>query len=237
MHQAGHSAASPAMRVLIIEDDTQTANFVCRGLMADGHMVDVAIDGNEGLKLATVKPYDVLVIDRMLPGLDGLSVVQRLRKADVKLAILFLTSRGGIEDRVEGLTGGGDDYLVKPFALPELVARVNALGRRPALRQEVTTLKIADLEMNLIKREVTRAGQTIDLQPREFELLEILIRNAGRILTRSMLLEKVWDFHFDPKTSIIETHISRLRSKIDRNFEKPLIRTLRGAGYSINEPD
>lgn len=237
MQHDGHNRANPAMRVLIVEDDAQTANFVCRGLTAEGHMVDVAIDGKEGLKLATVQPYDVVVVDRMLPGLDGLSIVQSLRQTEAKLAILFLTSRGGIEDRVEGLRSGGDDYLVKPFALPELVARVNALGRRPARRQEVTVLKIADLEMNLIKREVTRGGQLIDLQPREFELLEIMVRNAGRILTRSMLLEQVWDFHFDPKTSIVETHISRLRSKIDRNFEKPLIRTLRGAGYSINEPD
>ena len=223
------------MRILIIEDDTQTAAFVAKGLQDDGNDVEIVADGQAGLKLAAVHSYDVLVVDRMLPGLDGLSIVQALRKASVQSSILFMTSLGGIDDRVEGLESGGDDYLVKPFALPELIARVNALGRRPALRQEATVLKVGDLELNLIKREVTRAGETIDLQPREFKLLEILMRNAGRVLTRSMLLEQVWDFHFDPKTSIVETHISRLRSKVDRAFEKPLIRTLRGAGYSIND--
>lgn len=225
------------MRVLIIEDDSQTAAYVGGGLQAEGHTVDIVGDGQEGLKLAVVSEYDVLILDRMLPGLDGLSIAQTLRRTGVKSSILFMTSLGGIEDRVEGLESGGDDYLVKPFALPELVARVNALGRRPPLRQEEISLRTGDLELNLIKREVTRAGRLIELQPREFKLLEVLMRNKGRILTRSMLLEQVWDFHFDPKTTIVETHVSRLRSKIDKDFEKPLIRTLRGAGYSINDPE
>lgn len=229
-------AAEASLRILVIEDDEQTANFVSGGLSRDGHAVDVAQDGQQGLKLAAVETYDVLIVDRMLPGLDGLSIVQALRRADVKSSILFMTSLGGIDDRVEGLEGGGDDYLVKPFALPELVARVNALGRRPALKQEQTVLRVADLELHLISRQAFRNGQPIDLQPREFKLLEILMRNKGRILTRTMLLEQVWDFHFDPKTSIVETHISRLRGKVDRDFEKPLIRTLRGAGYSIDDP-
>jgi two-component system OmpR family response regulator len=223
------------MRILIIEDDIQTANFVRQGLLDEGHSVDVARNGPEGLKLSVVNPYDVLVVDRMLPGLDGLSIVQELRRAEVNSSVLFMTSLGGIEDRVEGLENGGDDYLVKPFALAELKARVNALGRRPAMKSEETVLRVADLELHLIRREVIRAGQIIDLQPREFKLLEVLMRNKGRVLTRSMLLEQVWDFHFDPKTSIVETHISRLRAKVDRAFDKPLIRTLRGAGYAIND--
>jgi len=230
-----HTAHEANLRILVIEDDEQTASFVSGGLSRDGHAVDVAHDGQQGLKLAAVETYDVLIVDRMLPGLDGLSIVQALRRAEVKSSILFMTSLGGITDRVEGLEGGGDDYLVKPFALPELVARVNALGRRPALKQEQTVLRVADLELHLISREAFRGGQPIDLQPREFKLLEVLMRNKGRILTRTMLLEKVWDFHFDPKTSIVETHISRLRAKVDRDFEKPLIRTLRGAGYSIDD--
>lgn len=223
------------MHVLLIEDDPQTLRFVRQGLLDDGHTVDVVDVGNEGLKKAAVGTYDVMVVDRMLPGLDGLSIVQSLRQIGVKTPILFMTSLGGIDDRVEGLEAGGDDYLVKPFALPELVARVNALGRRPALKVEETVLKVADLEMNLITRVVTRAGQLIELQPREFKLLEIMMRNKGRILTRSMLLEQVWDFHFDPKTSIVETHISRVRTKVDRAFDTPLIRTIRGAGYCLDD--
>ena len=226
-----------AMRILVIEDDPQTAAFVRTGLSDDGHVVDVTADGNEGLKLAAVSDYDILVVDRMLPGLDGLSLVEALRRADVTSAVLFMTSLGGIEDRVEGLEGGGDDYLVKPFALAELKARVNALGRRSGPRKEETVLRVADLELHLIRREAMRAGKPIDLQPREFRLLEVLLRNRGKILTRTMLLEQVWDFHFDPKTSIVETHMSRLRAKVDRGFDKPLLRTLRGAGYSIDGTD
>jgi two-component system, OmpR family, response regulator len=172
----------------------------------------------------------------MLPNLDGLSLVKSMRQAGLKSPVLFVTSLGGIDDRVEGLEAGGDDYLVKPFAHAELVARVHALGRRTPLRQEETVLRVADLELNLIGRTVTRGGQPVELQPREFKLLEVLMRNKDRVLTRTMLLEHVWDFHFDPKTSIVETHISRVRAKIDRPFDVPLIQTVRGVGYSLNEP-
>lgn len=225
------------MRILVIEDDLQTAGFVRSGLTEDGHSVDVIDNGIDGLKRSVVDDYAVLIIDRMLPGLDGLSLVQALRKADISAGILFMTSLGGIDDRVEGLESGGDDYLVKPFALAELKARVNALGRRSAVKKEGTVLRAADLEMHLIPRQVLRSGQVIDLQPREFRLLEVLLRNKSRIMTRTMLLQQVWDFHFDPKTSIVETHVSRLRGKLDRGFDKPLIRTLRGAGYCIDDTD
>lgn len=227
---------STPLRVLVVEDDKETAEFIARSLIEEGHAVDCSDEGADALKIAVTRDYDVLVIDRMLPGLDGLSLVKTLRQSGMKAPVLFVTSLGGIDDRVEGLEAGGDDYLVKPFAHAELVARVHALGRRTALRQEETILRVADLEMNLISRVVTRGGQPIDLQPREFKLLEVLMRNKDRVLTRSMLLENVWDFHFDPKTSIVETHISRVRAKIDRPFDVPLIQTVRGVGYSVNEP-
>lgn len=223
------------MRILVVEDDSQTAALVGRALVDDGHSVDLVGEGNEGLKLAAVNNYDVLVVDRMLPGLDGLSMVRSLRSADVKSAVIFLTSLGSIDDRIEGLECGGDDYVVKPFALGELVARVNALGRRPALMQEDIVLRIADLEMHLIKREVKRKGEVIYLQPREFMMLEILMRNKGRVITRTMLLQQVWDLQFDPKTTIVQTNISRLRCKIDRPGDVPLIHTVRGVGYRIDE--
>jgi two-component system, OmpR family, response regulator len=227
---------SPPMRILVMEDDRETSEYIAKALSDEGHSVESVNHGNEGLKLAATKEFDVLVVDRMLPGLDGLSIVKALRGAGMKSPVLFVTSLGGIDDRVEGLEAGGDDYVVKPFAHEELIARVHALGRRPAMRQEETTLRVADLEMNLITRMVTRGGQEIELQPREFKLLEVLLRNKERVLTRSMLLEHVWDFHFDPKTSIVETHISRVRAKIDRPFDKPLIQTVRGVGYCLNEP-
>ena len=227
---------STPLRVLVIEDDSETAEFIVRSLKEEGHAVDRSGEGGEGLKIAATSEYDVLVVDRMLPGLDGLAIVKTLRRAGMKAPVLFVTSLGGIDDRVEGLEAGGDDYLVKPFAHAELVARVHALGRRTAMRQEETVLRVADLEMNLINRTVTRGGQPIELQPREFKLLEVLMRNKERVLTRSMLLEHVWDFHFDPKTSIVETHISRVRAKVDRPFDLPLIQTVRGVGYSLNEP-
>ena len=227
---------STPLRILVVEDDKETAEFIARSLVEEGHAVDRCGEGPEGLKIAVTRDYDVLVIDRMLPGLDGLSLVKALRGSGISSPVLFVTSLGGIDDRVEGLEAGGDDYLVKPFAHAELVARVHALGRRTALRQEETVLRVADLEMNLISRVVTRGGQPIDLQPREFKLLEVLMRNKDRVLTRSMLLENVWDFHFDPKTSIVETHISRVRAKIDRPFDVPLIQTVRGVGYCVNEP-
>jgi two-component system OmpR family response regulator len=224
------------MRILLIEDDGKTAEYVSRGLAEAGHTCDVVNDGRDGLYQATREPYDVLVVDRMLPGLDGLSVIKAVRAAQVKVPAIFLTAVGGVDDRVEGLEAGGDDYLVKPFAFSELLARLNALARRPRATEEKTLLRIADLELDLIKRHASRAGQVIDLQPREFTLLEVLMRGDGRVLTRTMLLELVWDFHFDPKTSVVETHNSRLRSKIDKPFEVQLLHTVRNTGYSIHAP-
>jgi len=224
------------MKVLVVEDDTETAAYIVNGLSEHGHAVDYAGSGREGLLLAGSGGYEVAIVDRMLPGLDGLSLVKALRGKGVGTAVLFLTNLGGIDDRVEGLDAGGDDYLVKPFALAELLARVNALGRRPPASAVETVLRVADLEIDLIKRSVLRDGRAIDLQPREFKLLECLVRNAGRVVTRTMLLEKVWDFHFDPKTNIVETHMSRLRGKVDRGFASELIHTVRGAGYSLRAP-
>ena len=224
------------MKVLVVEDDAETAAYIVNGLSEHGHVVDYASNGREGLFLAGSGGYEVAIVDRMLPGLDGLSLVKTLRGGGIGTAVLFLTNLGGIDDRVEGLDAGGDDYLVKPFAFSELLARVNALGRRPAMGAVESVLRVADLEMDLIKRSVSRGGRTIDLQPREFKVLECLMRNAGKVVTRTMLLEKVWDFHFDPKTNIVETHMSRLRGKVDRGFDCELIHTVRGAGYSIRAP-
>ena len=224
------------MKVLVIEDDAETAAYIANGLAENGHVVDRAANGREGLFLAGGSPYDVAIVDRMLPGLDGLSLVKTLRGNGIGTAVLFLTNLGGIDDRVEGLDAGGDDYLVKPFAFSELLARVNALGRRPVISAAETVLRFADLEMDLLKRSITRGGREIVLQPREFKLLEYLMRHAGRVVTRTMLLEMVWDFHFDPKTNIVETHMSRLRAKIDRGFDSELIHTIRGSGYSLRAP-
>jgi two-component system OmpR family response regulator len=228
------------VKILVVEDDSETAAYVARGLREAGHVVDHAADGQEGLFLATTGAgdYDVMVVDRMLPKLDGLSLVRALRAAKVATPALFLTARGGVGDRVEGLEAGADDYLVKPFAFAELVARINALARRPPPREAVTVLRVGDLEMDLLKRTVTREGKRIELQPREFRLLEFLMRHAGQVVTRTMLLEGVWDFHFDPKTSVVETHISRLRAKVDKGFAGgELIQTVRGAGYAIRAAD
>ncbi len=225
------------MKILVIEDEPDTAEYIAQGLRELGHTVDVAPDGRDGLFLAAGEKYDVMVVDRMLPGLDGLGIVKTIRGAGVATPVLFLTAMGGIDDRVEALEAGGDDYLVKPFAFAELAARVNALGRRPALVPEQTVLRVADLEVDLIRHTVKRRGQRIDLQPREFRLLEYLMRHAGRVVTRTMLLEHVWDFHFDPKTSVVETHISRLRSKIDKDFAPELIHTVRGTGYCLRESE
>lgn len=223
------------MKVLVIEDDRETADYIRRGLRERGHVVDCADDGRHGLLMASTAAYDVLVVDRMLPGVDGLSIVKTLRGAGTKTPILFLTTLGGVDDRVEGLNAGGDDYLVKPFAFSELMARLDALGRRPPLMVEETTLAVGDLRVDLIARSVTRAGETIELQPREFKLLEVLLRNKGRIVTRTMLLEQVWDFHFDPKTTVVETLISRIRTKLEKPFAGELIRTIRGVGYTIDD--
>ena len=220
------------MKILLVEDDKQTAEYVAKGLREHGHVVDRADNGRDGLFLASSEPYDVMVVDRHMPQMDGLSLVKAARAANVRTPVLFLTTMGGVDDRVEGLEAGGDDYLTKPFAFAELMARVSALARRPPI-VAATRLGVADLEVDLLTRTVTRAGKRIELLAPEFKSLEDLLRHAGEVVTRTMLLEKVWDFHFDPKTNIVETHISRLRGKIDKGFDKPLLHTVRGAGYVI----
>ncbi|MDQ2095719.1 response regulator transcription factor [Rhodalgimonas zhirmunskyi] len=223
------------MKILAVEDDATTAGFIERGFAEEGHSVDVLRSGREALSQASRGEYDVMVVDRMLPDLDGLSLVKALRAAGIATPAIFLTSLGGLDDRIEGLESGGDDYLVKPFAFGELSARVAALGRRPPLQREDTVLKAGDLEMDLIRRRVRRGGQEIDLLPREFALLEHLLRRKGRVQTRTMLLEAVWNINFDPQTNVVETHISRLRAKVDKPFESDLITTVRGAGYRIDD--
>jgi two-component system, OmpR family, response regulator len=223
------------MKLLLIEDDASMAEFVKRGLTQQGHVLDHAANGKDGLFLAAGSAYDVLVIDRMLPGLDGLSILKMLRATDNHTPALLLTTMAGIDDRVEGLEAGADDYLVKPFAMAELTARLNALARRPPVNVVQTTLRVGELEMDLLKRIVKRKGHLIDLQPQEFKLLEYLMRSEGRVVTRTMLLESVWNFHFDPQTSVVETHVSRLRAKIDKDFEFSMIVTLRGVGYRLVE--
>lgn len=223
------------MRVLLIEDDPDTAQYVINGLEEEGHTIDHSADGREGMTQAMGETYDVLIVDRMLPGIEGLAIVKTMRAAGCKIPIIFLTALGGVDGRVGGLDAGGDDYLTKPFAFSELLARINALSRRPHLKGEETRLKVGDLALDLITRKVYRGSAEIDLQPREFRLLEVLMRNKGRVVTRTMLLERVWSFHFDPKTSVVETHISRLRSKIDKPFATELIHTVRGSGYSLHE--
>ena len=222
------------MRILVVEDDRRTSEYIVGGLVQSGHVADVIEDGREALAFAAREDFDLLIVDRMLPGLDGLSLVRALRAAGRKMPVLFLTAIGGVEDRVEGLEAGADDYLVKPFAFSELLARINALLRRPPVQAEKTLLRVADLELDLIRRTARRAGKQIDLQPREFTLLEVLMRNEGRVVTRTMLLERVWDFQFDPKTSVVDTHVSRLRAKIDRPFGEPLLHTVRNIGYSLH---
>ncbi len=226
------------MKVLLIEDDAETAAYIARGLREHGHVVDHAPDGRDGLMMAVGGAHEVLIVDRMLPGLDGLAVVRTLRGAGVKAPVLFLTALRGVGDRVQGLEAGGDDYLVKPFAFAELLARLNALARRPPLSDTPIMLRIADLELDLLKRTVTRGGERVELQSREFGLLEFLVRHADRVVTRTMLLEGVWDFHFDPRTNIVETHVSRLRAKISRGGRDPeLIHTIRGSGYALRAPN
>ena len=222
------------MKILLIEDDAATASWVVRGLREEGHAVDHLDNGRDGLVQAMNAAYDVLVVDRMLPGLDGLSLVRSLRTAKVAVPAIFLTAMGGVDDRIEGLRAGGDDYLVKPFAFGELSARVAALARRPQALEQETVLRAGDLEMNLISRKVTRGGVEIDLLPREFSLLEHLLRRKGRVQTRTMLLEAIWDISFDPMTNVVETHVSRLRAKVDKPFETEMIKTIRGAGYRID---
>ncbi len=221
------------MRILLVEDDRQMADYLHKALAEAGAVVDQTSDGREGLLLAASGDYDVLILDRMLPGLDGLGIVRTLRASGNQTPVLFLSALGDVDDRVEGLRAGGDDYLIKPFAFSELQARVEALLRRGSAEAPETRLRVADLEMDLLKREVSRAGVQIQLQPREFRLLECLMRHAGQVVTRTMLLEQVWDYHFDPQTNVIDVHISRLRGKIDKDFALPLLNTVRGAGYML----
>jgi two-component system OmpR family response regulator len=224
------------MRLLLIEDDAKTANFVSHGLSEEGHVCDILSNGQDGLFHTLREQYDVVIVDRMVPDLDGLSLVKALRSAGNRTPVLFLTAVGGIDDRVEGLEAGGDDYLVKPFAFAELLARVNALSRRPPATTERTSLQVADLSMDLIRRRVTRGGRILDLQPREFALLEVLMRADGRVLTRTMLLDRVWGINFDPGTSVVESHVSRLRAKIDKPFGTALLHTIRNTGYTLHAP-
>jgi two-component system, OmpR family, response regulator len=221
------------LKILLVEDDQETASYIAQGLKEEGHNVAIAADGRAGLIDAAAQPWDLLVVDRMLPELDGLAMVRVLRGSGVAVPVLFLTTLSGIADRVVGLNAGADDYLVKPFAFPELVARINALGRRPRHAAPETALKIADLEIDLLTRTVRRGAQPIDLQPREFQLLEYLVRHSGEVVTRTMLLENIWALHFDPHTNVVESHVSRLRGKL----AKPeLIHTVRGAGYCLRAP-
>ena len=222
------------MKVLVVEDDKRTSDYITRGLAEAGHLPEAVADGEGGLLRAIHEPYDAIVLDRMLPQLDGLSLIKALRAAGNTTPVLFLTAVGGLDDRVDGLDAGGDDYLVKPFAFSELLARLHALARRPPTRLEKTRLQVADLELDLVKRACRRGGRSIELLPREFALLEFLMRNEGRVVTKTMLLERVWDFHFDPQTSVVETQISRLRAKIDKPFDQPLLFTLRSTGYSLH---
>ncbi|MFC5311492.1 winged helix-turn-helix domain-containing protein [Azospirillum rugosum] len=221
------------MKVLVIEDDQQAASYLAKGLKEAGHVVDTANDGKDGLFLAGAEHYDVMVVDRMLPGRDGLSLVEILRATGNDTPVLFLSALGSVDDRVKGLKAGGDDYLTKPFAFSELLARIEVLVRRRTAAQPQTKLSVGDLELDLLSRTVKRAGKAIDLLPREFALLEYLMRNAGSVVTRTMMLENVWDYHFDPQTNVIDVHIARLRQKIDKDFPTPLIHTVRGAGYSL----
>lgn len=221
------------MRVLVIEDDAEAAAYMVKGLSEHGHVADHAIDAETGLIMAETA-YDVIVLDRMLPGMDGLAAAETLRAKGDATPILFLSALGQVDDRVKGLRAGGDDYLAKPYAFAELLARIETLARRRGDEPQ-TEIKVGDLEIDLLGRRVSRAGEKIDLQPREFKLLEYLARNADRVVTRTMLLENVWEYNFDPQTNVIDVHISRLRGKIDKGFDAPLLHTVRGAGYRLSE--
>jgi two-component system, OmpR family, response regulator len=222
------------MRILIVEDDLEAAAVMVRGLTETGHTCVSAPDGVEGLDQARAGEFDVMIVDRMMPKMDGVTLVETLRREGDQTPVLFLSALGEINDRVDGLKAGGDDYLVKPYAFAELIARVEALARRRETGSVQTLLRVGDLEMDLIGRTVHRQGQEIDLQPREFQLLEFMMRHAGQAVTRTMLLEKVWEYHFDPQTNVIDVHISRLRSKIDKGFDRPMLQTVRGAGYRLD---
>ncbi|MBY0531519.1 MAG: response regulator transcription factor [Xanthobacteraceae bacterium] len=223
------------MRLLIVEDDREAADYLKKALREAGHMAEVANDGDTGLAIALDESFDVLVVDRMLPKRDGLSLVSDLRSRGNETPILILSALGQVDDRVTGLRAGGDDYLAKPYAFSELLARVEVLARRRAPNSADTVYRVGDLELDRLSHQVTRGGEEIVLQPREFRLLEYLMRHAGQVVTRTMLLENVWDYHFDPQTNVIDVHVSRLRSKIDKGFAKPLLQTVRGAGYMIRD--
>lgn len=222
------------LKVLLIEDDLQVADFIGQILNEHGYGVDVEHSGKQGQQKAIDKHYDLLIVDRMLPGLDGLSIIKAVRQNKNKVPVLFLSALGDVEDRVAGLKAGGDDYLAKPFAPEELLARVEVLLRRKEARPS-THLKVGSLELDLLSQKVTRDGTKLNLQPREFRLLEYLMKHAGQIVTRTMLLENVWEYHFDPQTNVIDVHVSRLRQKIDKDFERPLLTTIRGSGYMLSD--
>jgi two-component system OmpR family response regulator len=223
------------MRILLVEDDRKIASFVVKGLKAAGYAVDHAPDGEEGLHLALTQSYDTAIVDIMLPKLDGLTLIGRMRAAKVGTPVIILSAKGSVDDRVKGLQTGSDDYLTKPFAFSELLARVQALMRRAGGISEPTRLNLGDLSINLLTREVTRGGRKIELQPLEFSLLEYLTRNAGRVVSKTMIMEHVWDYNFDPQTNVVEARMSRLRDKINRGFDKKLIQTVRGVGYVLKE--
>jgi two-component system OmpR family response regulator len=223
------------MRVLVIEDDKETATFLSKSLKESGHAVDLAGDGETGLDMGRGGQHDVLIVDRMLPRLDGLTLVKTLRAENVRTPVLVLSALSDVDDRVKGLRAGGDDYLTKPYAYSELLARIEALARRAVPEEQQTRYVVGDLVLDRLSHRVTRGGEAIPLQPREYRLLEYLMKNAGQVVTRTMLLEHVWDYHFDPQTNVIDVHVSRLRSKIDKSFDKPLLHTVRGAGYMIRD--
>jgi len=224
------------MKILVADDDKSTADFVQKGLKEHGHTVDCVYEGRDALNYCLYNNYDLVVLDRMMPGMDGIAIVKALRATNNQIPVIFLTGMADVDDRVDGLMAGGDDYLVKPFHFSELLARITALSRRPAGTEEKTTLKVHDLELDLLTRTARRGDTSIDLLAKEFALLEILMRNEGRVVTKTMLLEQVWDFNFDPRTTVVETHISRLRAKIDKPFDVPLIHTTRNSGYSLYAP-
>ena len=221
------------MKILLAEDDKETGSYIQKGLSGEGHTVDLLSDGREALTQAMSQPYDLMILDRMMPGLDGLSLLKSVRAARIETPTILLTAMGSTDDKVEGLRAGADDYMVKPFAFVELLARIDVIARRPALKEEITELVVGDLRLDLLRRELIREGQVIELQPREFLLLKYFMERPGRVQTRTILLETVWGLHFDPKTSVVETHISRLRTKIDKPFEKQHLVTLHGVGYVL----
>jgi len=223
------------MRILLVEDDAKIASFIIKGLKSAGFAVDHAVDGEEGLYMALTEPYDVAIVDIMLPRLDGLSLIEKVRKEELKTPVIILSAKGSVDDRVKGLQGGSDDYLTKPFAFSELLARVQALIRRASGMSEPTSISVEGLSINLLTREVTREGTKIELQPLEFSLLEYLMRNAGKVVSKTMIMEHVWNYNFDPQTNVVEARICRLRDKIDKDFPTKLIHTIRGVGYVLKE--